>query len=71
MTGDELREKIKELGLNQRQAAEKLGIDRSNLVRQLAGKARVGGPVAAAVTAWQEIQGEHKARREEVGRLEG
>ena len=70
MTGEGLRENIKVLGLNQRQAAEKLGIDRSNLVRQLTGKSKVGGPVAAAVTAWLEIEREHKARRAEIECLE-
>ena len=69
MTGEELREKIKQLGLTQLQAAEKLGIDKSNLWRQIAGQHKVSGPVAAAVTAWLEIEREHRARRVEIAHL--
>ncbi len=46
---------IKSLGMSQRQAAEKLGLDLSNLGKQINGHAKVSGPVTAAVTAWLEI----------------
>ena len=57
MTPDELRQAIKSLGMTQQQAADKMGLHIANLSRQLCGKtAKVSGPVAAAVTAWLEVE---------------
>ena len=56
MTGDELRQAIKSLGMTQQEAADKLGLHLANVGRQINGHAKVGGPVAAAVTAWLKIE---------------
>jgi hypothetical protein len=55
MTCRQLRSSIDALGLTVAQTAARLGVDRSHLYAILRGVYPVPGPVAAAVSAWLEI----------------
>ena len=57
MTPQELRDALEELGLNQSEAARRLGVEQSTMYRWVSGERKVPSSVEAALEAWRWLKG--------------
>jgi len=63
MTGQELKDHRKRLGVTQAQLAERLGVTANALARWERGERRIAEPVARLVRLLVQLKGQTRARR--------